>query len=71
MSHRLKLTLFVPAFNVIGFAEGYLLRDVGLAWLVPILVVTALGAVLASRRWVSERVSNAALGVSWRGSLVR
>ena len=26
MSHRLKLTLFVLAFNVIGFVEGYLLR---------------------------------------------
>ena len=52
MSHRLKLTLFVLAFNVIGFAEGYLLRDMGLAWLVPILIVTAFGAVLASRRWL-------------------
>jgi hypothetical protein len=30
MSHRLKITLFVLAFNVIGFAEGYLLRDLGL-----------------------------------------
>ena len=49
LSHRLKLTLFVLAFNAIGFAEGYLLRDLGLVWLVPILIVTALGAVLASR----------------------
>ena len=52
MSHRLKLTLFVLAFNVVGFAEGYLLRDLGLIWLVPILIVTALGAVLASRWWL-------------------
>jgi hypothetical protein len=49
MSHGVKLTLFVLAFNVIGFAEGYLLRDFGLVWLIPILIVTALGAVLASR----------------------
>jgi hypothetical protein len=52
MSHRLKLTVFVLAFNVIGFAEGYLLRDLGLAWLLPILIVTAFGAVLLSRRWL-------------------
>ena len=38
MSHRLKLTPFVLAFNVIGFAEGYLLRDLGLVRLVPIVV---------------------------------
>ena len=41
MSHRLKLILFVLAFNVVGFAEGYLLRDFGLVWLVTILIVTA------------------------------
>jgi hypothetical protein len=40
MSHRLKLTLFVLAFNVIGFAEGYLLRGLGLHWLLPVLLVT-------------------------------
>ena len=50
MSHSLKLTLFVLAFNVIGFAEGYLLRDLGLVLVMPILVATALGAVLLSRR---------------------
>ena len=49
MSHQLKLTLFVLAFNVIGFAEGYLLRDFGLAWVLPILIVTAFSAVLLSR----------------------
>ena len=38
MSHRLKLTLFMLAFNVIGFAEGYLLRALGLVRLVPIVV---------------------------------
>ena len=52
MSRQLKLILFVLAFNVIGFAEGYLLRDLGLVWLVPILIVTAVGAVLASRWWL-------------------
>ena len=64
MSHQLKLTLFVLAFNVIGFAEGYLLRDLGLVWLVPILIVTAVGAVLASRRWVTgaSRLGGNALG---------
>ena len=46
MSHQLKLTLFVLAFNVIGFAEGYLLRDFGLAWVLPIVIVTAFSAVL-------------------------
>ena len=51
----LTLTVFVLAFNVIGFAEGYLLRDFGLVWLVPILTMTAVGEVLASRRW-SQRV---------------
>ena len=52
MSHRLKLTLFVLAFNVVGFAEGYLLSDLGLAWVLPILIVTAFVAVLLSRRWL-------------------
>jgi hypothetical protein len=44
--------MFVLAFNAIGFAEGYLLRDLGLYWLAPILIVTAFAAVLASRRWL-------------------
>jgi hypothetical protein len=30
MSHRLMLTVFTLAFNAIGFAEGFLLRDMGL-----------------------------------------
>ncbi len=46
MSRQLKLILFVLVFNVIGFAEGYLLHDMGLQWVVPIILVTALGAVL-------------------------
>ena len=50
MSHRVKLTLFVLAFNLIGFAEGYLLHELGLQWLVQIILVTAFGAVLLSRR---------------------
>jgi hypothetical protein len=50
MSRQLKLILFVLVFNVIGFAEGYLLRDLGLQWVVPITVATAVGAVLLSRR---------------------
>jgi hypothetical protein len=36
----------VLAFNIIGFTESYLLRDLGLLRLLPILIVTALGAVL-------------------------
>ena len=52
MSHRLKLTLFVLAFNVIGFAEGYLLHELGLQWVLPVLLVTAAGAVLLSRWWI-------------------
>ena len=54
MSHQLKLTPFVLAFNVIGFAEGSLLRDLGLVWLLPILVVTAVGSVLLSRWWLKR-----------------
>ena len=50
MSHGVKLTLFVLAFNVIGFAEGYLLRDLGFVWVLSILIVTAVGVVLLSRR---------------------
>jgi hypothetical protein len=42
--------LFVLVFNVIGFAEGYVLHDLGLQWVVPIIVATAVGAVLLSRR---------------------
>jgi predicted branched-subunit amino acid permease len=37
MSHGVKLTLFLLAFNIIGFAEGYLLHELGLQWLVPII----------------------------------
>ena len=54
MSHGVKLTLFLLAFNIIGFAEGYLLHELGLQWLVPIILVTALGAVLLSRRWLTR-----------------
>ena len=43
MSHRLKLTLFVLAFNVIGFAEGDLLDELGLQRVLSILLVTARG----------------------------
>jgi hypothetical protein len=50
MSHRLKVTLFVLGFNIIGFAEGYLLHWIGLMWLLPIILATAYGAVLLSRR---------------------
>ena len=50
MSRQLKLIVFVLVFNVIGFAEGYLLHDLGLQWVVPIIVATALGAVLLIRR---------------------
>jgi hypothetical protein len=52
MSHRLKVTLFVIASNIIGFAEGYLLHELGLHWLLPIILVTAFVAVLLSRRWL-------------------
>ena len=52
MSRQLKLTIFVLAFNAIGFAEGYLLHGLGLQWLLPILLVTAVGAVLLSRWWL-------------------
>ena len=54
MSHRLKFILFVLVFNVIGFAEGYLLHDLGLQWVLPIIVATAVGAVLLRRRWLNR-----------------
>ncbi len=54
MSRQLKVILFVLAFNIIGFAEGYLLHELGLQWLVPIILVTAFGAVLLSRRWLTR-----------------
>jgi UPF0716 family protein affecting phage T7 exclusion len=50
MSRQLKLILFVLVFNAIGFAEGYLLSDMGLEWVIAILIATAYGAVLLSRR---------------------
>jgi hypothetical protein len=49
MSRQLKLILFVLVANVVGFAEGYLLHDLGLQWVLPVLLVTAVGAVLVSR----------------------
>jgi hypothetical protein len=49
MSRQLKLILFVLVFNAIGFAEGYLLSDMGLVWVLPIIAATTLGAVLLSR----------------------
>jgi hypothetical protein len=50
MSRQLKLIVFVLVFNVVGFAEGYLLHEMGLQWVVPIVLATAAGAVLLSRR---------------------
>jgi hypothetical protein len=50
MSRQLKLILFVLVFNVIGFAEGHLLHELGLQWVLPIIAATAVGAVLLSRR---------------------
>jgi hypothetical protein len=35
MSQSVKLKVFVLAFNVIGFAEGYLLRDLGACVVAP------------------------------------
>jgi hypothetical protein len=54
MSYGVKLTLFLLAFNILGFAEGYLLHELGLQWLIPIILVTAFGAVLLSRRWLKR-----------------
>jgi hypothetical protein len=50
MSRQLKLILFVLVFNAIGFAEGYLVSDWGLVWVLPIIVATAVRAVLLIRR---------------------
>ena len=49
MLHGVKLTLFLLTFNIIGFAERYLLDELGLQWLVPILLGRAWAAVLLSR----------------------
>jgi hypothetical protein len=32
-ARRTISTLFLLAFNIIGFAEGYLMREMGLLWL--------------------------------------
>ena len=45
MSHGVKHTVFVLADNIIGFAEGYLLHELGLQWLVPIMLGKAWAAV--------------------------
>jgi hypothetical protein len=36
MSHGVKLTLFLLAFNIIGFAEGYLLHSWGFSGWCPL-----------------------------------
>ena len=53
MSYRLKLTLSVLAFKVIGFAEEYLIPGLGLEWLLPILFAAAVGAVLGTPWWMN------------------
>jgi membrane protein implicated in regulation of membrane protease activity len=54
MSYPVKLTLFLLAFNIIGFAEGYFLAGLSLYWLVPLILATAFAAVLVSRRWLTR-----------------
>ena len=44
--------LFLLIAGIIIFAEGYMLRDVGLQWVLPVLGVTAWAAVVAGRRWI-------------------
>jgi hypothetical protein len=52
MSRQLRVILFVLVFNIIGFAEGYWMREMGLLWLLPVILVTAFSAVLLSRRFL-------------------
>jgi hypothetical protein len=62
MSQPLKVMVFVLAFNVIGFAEGSLLRDLGLVLLVVILIVTGSAragesVVAQANEWQLRRLS--------------
>ena len=57
MSHGVKLTLFLLAFNIIGFAEGYLLHELGLPWLVPIILVNGVWSGAAESAVVAARKS--------------
>jgi hypothetical protein len=41
MSYGVKITLFVLAFNILGFAEGYLLHDLGLQWFAQAKEITS------------------------------
>jgi hypothetical protein len=57
MSYPVKLTLFLLAFNLIGFADGYLLHELGRRSLVPVVLVMAYAAVLVSRHFLRERIA--------------
>ena len=52
MSYRLKVISFVVAINIIALAVGYLMREQGLYWFIPVIFLMAWVAVLVSRRWL-------------------
>ena len=64
MSHRLKVTLFVLAFNIIGFAEGFLLHELGFQWLAPHYSCHGVGSRTAE--WRVAEVGEAVLLLSMR-----
>jgi hypothetical protein len=57
MSYRLKIIIFVLAINIIALAVGYLMRGLGLYWLIPVIFLMAWVAVLVSRRWLRRASS--------------
>ena len=50
--------LFLLIAGIIIFAEGYMLGDVGLQWLLPVLGLTAWAAVIVGRRWITRLKKN-------------
>ena len=55
MSSRLKVTIFLLIAGAVLFAEGCMLRDVGLQWVLPVLSVTAWAAAVVGQRWIKRQ----------------
>ena len=53
MSARSKLALAFSAMGVLGFTEGYFLYPMGLDWLLPALLMTALIVVRLAPEYLS------------------
>jgi hypothetical protein len=51
---RLELTLLFLATIAAGLAEGYFLYPMGLDWLLPAMLLTAIFVVLIAREWLTR-----------------